>query len=525
MPINKRLSPPRHLCLTFALLTSFAIVMLPNTACGQGLELSGGWAHNSGDFGTNGFNVAGAWWFTKHVTIAGDYDSSWNTTSLTAFQFTTIGSTAVKSHLQNFLVGPRIFFSTNWTDRHRLTPFAEAEFGGSDLYQKVTQVDTSVSTSQTAFSWMLGGGVDYLISPHWSARAKLDFLRTHFAEEGQSRLRLVLGITYTFGSRERNVSASNTGTPRASASTSPTASTSASASVSAPPAVGEEAEAKGFITSRAGDTLAVKTDEGRNVTVVLTAETRTKDDTGLFGLGTDEKADTVLIPGLKLHVEGVSDDRGRIVAKTITVDGDDLETSQMIEAGLHPTAEQVSANMKAIEANEESTQKNAQDIAEIKKFIAMYDQKAASDRPQVDQSIKTCEALTQRFESLGEYDVRGRATVRFPVGSSDISPEDQEQLKQLGQNAVLNTGYLIEVVGYADASGDAKMNEQLSEDRAKAVVSYLIQNAGVPVHRVVAPGAMGEYGPAASNETSTGRAENRRAEIRILVNKNVAGGA
>jgi hypothetical protein len=48
---------------------------------------------------------------------------------------------------------------------------------------------------------MLGGGAEYLFSPHWSGRANLDFLRTHLANEGQSRLRLVLGIRYTFGSR------------------------------------------------------------------------------------------------------------------------------------------------------------------------------------------------------------------------------------------------------------------------------------------------------------------------------------
>ena len=46
----------------------------------------------------------------------------------------------------------------------------------------------------------------------------------------------------------------------------------------------------------------------------------------------------VLIPGLKVDVDGMSDDQGRVVAKTITVDGDDLEAAEMIEAGLHPTA-------------------------------------------------------------------------------------------------------------------------------------------------------------------------------------------
>jgi OOP family OmpA-OmpF porin len=67
------------------------------------------------------------------------------------------------------------------------------------------------------------------------------------------------------------------------------------------------------------------------------------------------------------------------------------------------------------------------------------------------------------------------------------------------------------------------MNDRLSENRAKAVVSYLIRECNVPVWRVVAPGAMGEFQPAASNETAAGRAENRRVEVKILVNKAVTG--
>jgi hypothetical protein len=87
-----------------------------------------------------------------------------------------------------------------------------------------------------------------------------------------------------------------------------------------------------MITSRTGDTLIVKTDSG-NVTVVLTDTTATKDNTGLFGSDRIYMMDTVLIPGLKVSVDRTSDEQGRVVAGTITVDGDDLETSQMIEAG------------------------------------------------------------------------------------------------------------------------------------------------------------------------------------------------
>jgi len=159
------------LYLTLFLLTLLAALMLPRTARGQGLEVSGGWAHVTQDFGTDGFNVGAAWWFTKRVAIAGDYDSSWDTSSLSNFAFTQVGAITVKSHLQSVLVGPRILFSTKWTDKYKLSPFGEAQFGVSHLNQKVTQVNVpSVSASDNAFSWMLGGGADYLFSPHWSGR-------------------------------------------------------------------------------------------------------------------------------------------------------------------------------------------------------------------------------------------------------------------------------------------------------------------------------------------------------------------
>ena len=191
----------RALCslLVFLPLLLVATFALSPTARGQGLQVGGGYTHISGNNGTDGFDVRGAWFFTKRVSIAADYDSSWDSSTLGTFTFTDVGAIAVHSHLQNVLFGPRIFFSTKWTDKYRLTPFGEAEFGVSHLSQDVTQQNQgTVSASDTAFSWMLGGGVDYRLFSHFSARANLDLLRTHFASQGQSHLRLVLGVDYTF---------------------------------------------------------------------------------------------------------------------------------------------------------------------------------------------------------------------------------------------------------------------------------------------------------------------------------------
>src|SRR5215467_763514 len=163
---------------------------------------------------------------------------------------------------------------------------------------------------------------------------------------------------------------------------------------------GDKIKTKGMIISRTGETLVVNSPAGKT-TVILTEDTKTKDNKGMLGLRKEYMANTVLIPGLKVDIEGVSDDQGRVVAGTITVDGDDLETAEMIQAGLNPTAQQVTANTQDIQEN------------------------------------------TERFSKLGEYEVKAEATVKFKVGSSEITPEDMNQLKALAQTATALNGYLI----------------------------------------------------------------------------------
>ena len=283
-----------------------------------------------------------------------------------------------------------------------------------------------------------------------------------------------------------------------------------------------KAKAKGMITSRTGETLTVKSG-GQNVTVVLTDDTATKDNRGLFGLEKWQMSNVVLIPGLKVDVDGKSDDQGRVIAKTITVDGDDLETAEMVQSGLHPTAEQVAANIRTLEAHKQGIAAHDVQLAAQRENIETNQQNIAGNKQQIEANIKDIEENTQRFTALSEYDVRGQATVNFEVGSTKISAKDQIELKELANTATRLKGYIIEVTGYTDSTGDAAMNTRLSEDRAKTVVTYLMQKGEVPVRHIVAPGAMGEYGAAAPNETGAGRVENRRVDVKVLVNKGMTG--
>ena len=283
-----------------------------------------------------------------------------------------------------------------------------------------------------------------------------------------------------------------------------------------------KAKVKGMIIARTGETLIVSSG-GTKTTVVLTDNTTTKDDKGLFGLDKQRLSSVVLIPGLKVEVEGTSDEQGRVVAKTITTDGDDLETAEMIQAGLHPTAEEVAANRQAIEANQKNISANKTQLAAQKENIETNQQGIAANQQKIAENMKDIEENTKRFTALSEYEVKGEATVQFDTGSSKIAQTYQEELKKLAQTATGLTGYIIEVTGYADSTGNPAINTKLSEDRAKGVVTFLMQQGNVPIRHIVAPGAMGEYAPVASNETKAGRAENRRVEVKVLVNKGITG--
>jgi opacity protein-like surface antigen len=171
----------------------------------RNLGVGGGWAYVSSNFGVNGFNVGADYWFTPRVSGVFSYDYTRNTSNLGTFEITSIGQIAIKSHLQNYLFGPRIAFAKKNIKKYQFIPFAEVQIGGTYLRSEVQQPSTGLKQTASAngFSWMLGGGADYVFSDHWAARVNLDFLRSHLANAGQSQLRLVIGVAYSFQSRNR----------------------------------------------------------------------------------------------------------------------------------------------------------------------------------------------------------------------------------------------------------------------------------------------------------------------------------
>jgi len=268
---------------------------------------------------------------------------------------------------------------------------------------------------------------------------------------------------------------------------------------------GKKQEIKGLITTRSGDTLTVQSNKGENVVVRINDSTKVQQPKGVFRH--EEMGETALIPGLEVKVKGVPDEQGQLTAETIRFSAESLKRTRQIQAHMTTPNQQIAANTQTGEENRQAHEKNAQGIAANK-------EKAEANEADIA-------AANKRFEDLTEWDTKDTATMNFPTGSSELSDEGKAALKKLSDESKSLKGYLIEVRGFASTSGDAKRNQDLSDDRADAVVAYLHQ-AGVPLRHIVTPAAMGTTGPVATNDTSAGREQNQRVEVKLMTNRGVA---
>ena len=262
----------------------------------------------------------------------------------------------------------------------------------------------------------------------------------------------------------------------------------------------QDTKIEGLITSRNGAEMTVKTASGDFV-VALTDTTEVKEKEGKFGLRKKQAAVMGLIPGLKVDVHGVPRPNGGVTATSVSFSAKDLEAAQAIQAGLNPTEQQLKATTGAVAANKAAIQSNQQQIA-----------KNTSDEAN----------LAKRFGELGDYDVKHEATVFFDAGKATVSATGKQDLDTVAKQAKALTGYLLEVEGFADSSGNPVLNEKLSLERSQAVVDYLTEYGGISPLHLLAPSAMGTTQPVASNETAAGRAENRRVVVKVMVNRGLA---
>ena len=105
--------------------------------------------------------------------------------------------------------------------------------------------------------------------------------------------------------------------------------------------------------------------------------------------------------------------------------------------------------------------------------------------------------------------------VNFDTNKSQVRKDDLAELRKAAAFVRKYPGSKISVEGYTDSQGSEAYNQTLSEKRAAAVRTYLLENGATSADRITSKG-FGESNPVGDNATAKGRAENRRVEIVIV---------
>lgn len=255
---------------------------------------------------------------------------------------------------------------------------------------------------------------------------------------------------------------------------------------SLPPVVvhpeGQKVKFSGVLIDRHGDEMRVRDNNTMHI-VRLTNGTKIETPSGFLKLDRIRRDTSALMRGLRLKVEGRGAADGAVVAEEIK-----------FSATSFRTAEQISGGEVVLRDSIERAKERARD---------------------------SLERVNKRITNIDVYDEKASTTVNFNTASAVLSDQAKRSLDDLVRQSANWKGYMFEVTGYADTTGTEAYNRDLSERRAESVVAYLTEVHRVPLRRILNPTGHGTAQAIASNMTPTGRAMNRRALVRVLVNRGI----
>jgi outer membrane protein OmpA-like peptidoglycan-associated protein len=283
-------------------------------------------------------------------------------------------------------------------------------------------------------------------------------------------------------------------------------------------ASGQKMKLKGVVTRRDADTFVVRDMNGVDTTVRLNDRTSVKTKGGFLRSGTNY-AQTSILRGLNVEIEGRGNGSGELDAEKIRFTDADIKVARAVESRAAPLEERATDTenkLTQVEANAQRLSGQLEELAAVSN-AARGGAKAA--QATADAAVAGVNATNERISSLDDYTPQTTSAVNFKTGSAVLSPESKTTLDDIASKALNAKGYVLEVTGFADSRGSINLNRQLSQRRADAVIRYLVENHNIPLRRIVTPFGFGEMNPVAENTSREGRAQNRRVEIKLLVNK------
>jgi outer membrane protein OmpA-like peptidoglycan-associated protein len=285
-------------------------------------------------------------------------------------------------------------------------------------------------------------------------------------------------------------------------------------------ASGQKMKLKGVVTRRDADTFVVQDANGVSTTVMLTDRTSVRTSGGFLRGGTNY-GQTAILRGLNLEVEGRGDAAGNLVAEKIRFSDRDLRTARTVEANVTPVENRVGEAEGRLSQVEQNSQRLSGQLDELAAISNAARGGARAAQETADAAVAGVGATNERISALDDYQVQNTTAVLFRVGSSVLSRDARAQLDEVAQQALTAKGYVLEVSGFASADGSTEANRRLSQRRADAVIRYLVEQHNIPLRRIITPYGYGELQPVAENTSRDGREQNRRVEVKVLVNRGI----
>lgn len=281
---------------------------------------------------------------------------------------------------------------------------------------------------------------------------------------------------------------------------------------------GQKMKLKGVVTRRDSDTFTVRDINGVDTVVQLTDRTSVKAKGGFLRSGANY-AQTQILRGLNLEIEGRGDASGQLIADKVRFNESDLRVARAVESRAAPLEDRATTTETKLSQVEQNAQRLSGQLDELAAVANTAKGGAKAAQETADSAVAGVNATNDRISALDDYEPQTVAAVNFRTGSSVLSADSKAKLDEVATKALNSKGYVLEISGFADATGSVNRNRALSQRRADTVIRYLIENHNIPLRRIVTPYGYGETNPVAENTSRDGRAQNRRVEVKLLVNK------
>jgi OOP family OmpA-OmpF porin len=283
-------------------------------------------------------------------------------------------------------------------------------------------------------------------------------------------------------------------------------------------ASGEKMKIKGVVTRRDSDTFTVRDSNGVDTVVRLDNRTSVKTKGGFLRSGANY-GQTQILRGLNLEVDGRGNGSGELIAEKVRFNDSDLRVARAVESRAAPLEDRASNTENKLSQVEQNAQRLSGQLDELAAVANTAKGGARAAQETADSAVAGVTATNDRISALDDYVPQTVLAVNFKPGSSMLSADSKSKLDEIATKALNSKGYVVEVSGFADATGNINQNRALSQRRADTVIRYLVENHSIPLRRIVTPYGYGESNPVAENNSRAGRAQNRRVEVKLLVNK------